>query len=75
MEELSKKERSMSSASRTSMLHFLNRLLSLFAYASRSPAGTDLAAKYISCNVFAGMGGGAIQKGYLRSVDKSACFP
>ena len=74
----------MPSVSRTSMLCFLNRLLSLFAYASRSPAGTDLAAKYISCNVFAGIsstgvfelflldGRGAIQKCYLRSVNKFA---
>ena len=45
----------MSSVSKTIMLCFLNKLLSLFAYASRSPAGTDLAAKYINCNDFAGI--------------------
>ena len=45
----------MSCVSKTIMLCFLNKLLGLFAYASRSPDETDLAAKYIICNVFEGI--------------------
>ena len=45
----------MSSVSKTIVLCFLIKLMSLLGYANRSPARTDLAAKYINCNDFAGI--------------------
>ena len=55
----------MSSVSRTSMLCVLNNLLTLFAYASHSPAGTDLTAKCINCNVFAGISSTSVLEIFL----------
>ena len=49
------------------MLYFLNKLLSLFAYAIRSPARTDLAAKYINCNFFLGISSTGVMEIFLMN--------